>query len=264
MLDDHTRDAAARMLRDAERLCRPIDPLVEVYPGIDVTDAYAIQCINVAERSERGAEVCGHKIGLSSPVMQRMMGVDEPDFGHLLTDMVVDDGAAVDVSSMCHPRIEVELAFILGARLPGDCTTADVLAATEYVTSAIEVIDSRIRDWRIGIVDTIADNASSGRYVLGQNRIRPSDIDLADVDARLHTGFGGRDVLVTRGNSSAVLGHPASGVAWLANRLEDFGVALEAGHVVLSGSCTRAIDVAKGDHYRADLSGVGEVFVEFV
>lgn len=263
MLDTATRHAAARMLRCAEEQRRPIDPLIGAYPDLDIADAYAIQRANVAERLVRGARICGHKIGLSSPVMQEMMGVDEPDFGHLLTDMVVEDGTVVDVSSLCHPRIEVEVAFVLGAALPGDCTPEDVLEATEYVSAAIELIDSRILDWRIGIIDTIADNASSGKFILGRDRVAPDALDLADVDAALHSGFGGRDVLVTRGSTSAVLGHPANAVAWLARTLSAYDVVLEAGHVVLSGSCTRAVDVAKGDHFRADLTGLGEVFVEF-
>ncbi|MDX1893464.1 2-keto-4-pentenoate hydratase [Mycolicibacterium sp. 050158] len=263
MLDIATRDAAARLLRCAERKRRPIDPLIESFPHLDVDDAYAIQRANVAERLAGDVRICGHKIGLSSPVMQQMMGVDEPDFGHLLTDMIVEDGTVVDLSSLCHPRIEVEVAFVLGAALPGDCTPEDVLNATEYVSAAIELIDSRILNWRIGIIDTIADNASSGMFVLGRDRWAPDAVDLADVDAALYSGFGGRDVLVTRGSTSAVLGHPANAVAWLARTLSAYDVTLEAGHVVLSGSCTRAVDVAKGDHFRAELTGLGEVFVEF-
>jgi 2-keto-4-pentenoate hydratase len=265
MLDNRNRDDAARLLRCAEQWRRPIDPLAETYPELDIADAYAIQRTNVAERVAAGAQVCGHKIGLSSPVMQEMMGVDEPDFGHLLTDMIIEDKAVVDISALCHPRIEVEIAFILGEAVPGlDCTAEDVLAATDYVTAAIELIDSRILDWRIGITDTIADNASSGRYLLGHTRVSPKDIDIADVDTALYAGFGGRDTLVTRGRSSAVLGNPANGVAWLARTLAGYGVALEPGHVVLSGSCTRAVDVARGDHFRAELTGLGEVSVEFV
>jgi 2-keto-4-pentenoate hydratase len=265
MLDTVSRDSAARMLRNAEQLRRPIDPLIEAFPGLDIADAYAIQRANVAERVAAGASVCGHKIGLSSSVMQQMMGVDEPDFGHLLTDMIVDDAAVVDISSLCHPRVEVEVAFVLGDGLPGlDCTAEDVVAATECLAAAIELIDSRIRNWQIGIADTVADNASSGRFVLGRDRVSPQDVDLSDVDAALYAGFGGSDVRVTRGNTSDVLGHPAKAVAWLARTLAAYGVELEAGHVVLSGSCTRAVDVAKGDHYRATIDGLGEVFVEFV
>src|SRR5689334_19237166 len=179
MLDTATRDAAARMLRCAEQQRRPIDPLVDAYPDLDIADAYAIQRANIAERLAAGVQICGHKIGLSSPVMQQMMGVDEPDFGHLLTDMVVQNRAVIDLSSLCHPRIEVEVAFVLGAPLPAHCTPEDVLAATEYVTAAIELIDSRILNWRIGIIDTIADNASSGKFVLGTDRVAADAVDLA-------------------------------------------------------------------------------------
>jgi len=265
VLDNGSRDSAALMLRTAERMRSPIEPLINTFPDIDISDAYAIQRINIADRAARGARVCGHKIGLSSPVMQQMMGVDEPDFGHLLTDMVVDDSATVDISSLCHPRIEVEVAFIMGSALPGlDCTPQDVIAATDHVTAAIEVIDSRIANWKIAIADTIADNASSGMFILGTQQGDPRVLNLADITVDLYTGFGGNDVLVTRGNTDAVLGHPANAVAWLARTLARYGVNIEPGHIVLSGSCTRAVDVAKGDHFRAQLGELGEVFLQFV
>ncbi|MHA3020678.1 2-keto-4-pentenoate hydratase [Mycobacterium sp. BMJ-28] len=265
MLDTESRDRAAWQLRDAEQMTEPVAPLSQVYPDIDVLDAYAIQRTNVDERIRAGARVCGHKIGLSSPVIQQMMGVHEPDFGHLLSDMHLQQGTAFDVSSLCHPRIEVEVAFVLGAALPGaDCSTADVLAATDYIAVAIELIDSRIMNWEIGITDTIADNASSGFFALGPSRIRPHELNLADLEATLFTGFGGRDVPVARGNTSDVLGNPVRGVVWLARKLATFGVVLEAGHIVLSGSCTRAVDVAKGDHYRAAIVGLGEVCLGFI
>lgn len=258
------RAAVATMLWRAERLCRPLAPLQHAYPDLDVDDAYAIQRRNIARRVDAGATICGHKVGLSAPVMQQMMGVYEPGYGHLLTDMMADDGDMVNLSGLHQPRIEVEVAFVLGDTLPGHgCTERDVLDATDYVTASIELIDSRIEDWRIGIVDTIADNASAARFVLGAQRCPPRALDLADVDAVLYSGYRWREVVVTRGNTGAVQGNPLAAVAWLARTVARSGVRMEAGHTILSGSCTRAVDVAAGDRFRAELAGMGAVSVEF-
>jgi 2-keto-4-pentenoate hydratase len=265
VLDAPTRADAAEQLWAAEQSASPIPPLAQTYPDINVTDAYHIQLRNIARKVRSGSAVAGHKVGLSSPVMQKMMGVDEPDYGHLLIDMAIGDGETVDLAGFCAPRIEVEIGFILGASLPQrGCTEAHVLAATEYVCAAIELIDSRILDWNIGITDTIADNASSARYALGREQHSPVRLNLADIDAVLYSGRTGRESVVTAGNSAAVLGNPATAVAWLANTVSAFGVRLEAGHVILPGSCTRAIDVAAGDRYRAAFAGIGSVSVNFV
>jgi 2-keto-4-pentenoate hydratase len=264
VLDAPKRDAAAAQLRTAEERRSPIEPLRRTYPDIDIVDAYQIQLRNIDRRVRSGSAICGHKVGLSSPVMQQMMGVSEPDYGHLLSDMAVGDGDSVEVSSLCWPRIEVEIGFVLGDDLPGaGCTEADVLAATAYVTPAIELIDSRIRDWHIGIADTIADNASSARYALGGERHSPNGLDFADIDAVLYSGQQGREVVVARGNSGAVLGNPLAAVAWLANTVAPFGVRLEAGHLILPGSCTKAVDVVAGDRFRAEFDGIGSVSIEF-
>jgi 2-keto-4-pentenoate hydratase len=192
--------------------------------------------------------------------MQQMMGVDEPDYGHLLADMALTEDRPVDVSRYCYPRVEVEVGFILGDSLPGEgCTEDDVLAATEYVAPAIELIDSRITDWRIGLVDTIADNASSAGFVLGRERVKPHEIDLLGIDATL-TRNG---EVVAEGRSDAVLGNPVTAVAWLARKVASFGVRLEAGHVILPGSCTRAIDVRPGDAFHAEFDGLGSVSLSF-
>ena len=178
MLDSTQRTAAAELLWAAERDLAPIDPLTETYPAIDVVDAYEIQLINIRRKIAGGARVRGHKVGLSSPVMQQMMGVDEPDYGHLLDAMVLGQDAPIPAGRYCYPRIEVEIGYVLGSALPGaDCTEADVLAATEYIVPSLELIDSRVRDWRIKLADTIADNASSagrhpGRGPPGSRRAR--------------------------------------------------------------------------------------------
>ncbi|MER8038187.1 2-keto-4-pentenoate hydratase [Streptomyces hydrogenans] len=260
MLTDRQRHEAAELLRSAERDVTPIAPPSEAYPGIDAEDAYEIQLVNIRHRLAAGAEVRGHKVGLSSPVMQRMMGVDEPDYGHLLDDMELTSGVPVPAARYCHPRVEVEVGFVLGDDLPGEgCTPEDVLAATERVVPALELIDSRVRDWRITIADTIADNASSAGFVLGEGR-SPRGLDLRAIEARLTTDGGG---LLAEGRSDAVLGDPARSVAWLARTVARFGVPLKKGHVVLPGSCTRAVDVVAGATYTADFTGLGPVSLSF-
>lgn len=248
------------MLAAAGRDRAPIAPLTERWPAIDVTDAYEIQRLNIADRERAGRRVVGHKVGLSSKAMQEMMGVDEPDFGHLLDDMEVPDGGTVTAGDYCAPRIEVEVAFHLGADLPmAGCTLDDVVAATETVSAAIELIDSRIADWKIRLPDTIADNASSAGFVLGATRRPITEVDVCAIDAELRRN----GETVAQGSSSAVLGNPLIAVAWLANTVGRFGVPLRAGQVVLPGSCTRAFDAAAGDVFAAGFSGLGEVTVSF-
>jgi 2-keto-4-pentenoate hydratase len=261
MLSDDVRRAAADALRDAELDRAPIPPLRETYPGIDVVDAYEIQLLNIRRRLEAGATIHGHKVGLSSKAMQEMMGVDEPDYGHLLSDMALSmSDAPVRASVYCYPRVEAEVAFILGDTLPGEaCTEDDVLAATEAVAPAIELIDSRILDWNIRIADTIADNASSAGFVLGAERVAPGDLDLKGIEARLVKN----GEQVAEGRSDAVLGNPVTVVAWLAQKVASFGVTLDAGHVILPGSVHRAIDVAAGDQFEAVFDGLGTVSLSF-
>jgi 2-keto-4-pentenoate hydratase len=254
------RDQAALALWDAERTGQPIGPLTADHPDMDVVDAYQIQLINIRRRTAEGRLVRGHKVGLSSKAMQEMMGVDEPDYGHLLDDMFVFEDDEVDTSRLCQPRVEVEVGFILGGplRAPG-CNAADVLRATAYVVPALEIIDSRIRDWKITLCDTIADNASSCRVVLGAKATRIDQVDLRTVGATLRRN----GTVIATGSSGAVLGNPVTAVAWLANKVHAFGVSLEAGHVILPGSCTRAYDVGPGDNLRADFDTLGGVSINF-
>jgi 2-keto-4-pentenoate hydratase len=195
-----------------------------------------------------------------------MMGVNEPDYGHLLDSMVLSGGATpIPAGQYCYPRIEVEIGYVLGSALPGaDCTEADVLAATDYIVPSLELIDSRIRDWKIRLADTIADNASSAGVILGDARKTPAElaaagVDLADIEAVLYSG----DEELARGNTSAVLGNPTASVAWLARKVAAFGVKLEAGHLILPGSCTKAIDVRPGEEFRAEFAGLGTVTASF-
>lgn len=260
MLSADTRAALAEALADAERSRVPMSQLTAVHPDLDATDAYEIQLINIRRRLTDGARVVGHKVGLSSKAMQQMMGVDEPDYGHLLADMEVFETAPVPVANYLFPRVEVEVGFILADGLPGaSCTEDDVLAATAAYVPAIELIDSRITNWEIGLCDTIADNASSAGFVLGQERVSPKDIDITVIDAVLTCN----GAVVAEGRSDAVLGNPVTAVAWLARKVDQFGVRLKAGDIVLPGSCTRAIDVHPGDEFIADFTGLGSVRLSF-
>ncbi len=260
-ISDSERNAIAKALAEAERTATPIDPLIERWPLLDVRDAYRIQCANIATRVADGGIIRGHKVGLSSRAMQEMMGVSECDYGHLMDDMFVFEGDTLDTIGLCVPRVEVEVAFVLGRPLPGrSCHVADVLRATEFVLPALEIIDSRIRDWKIGLVDTIADNASSCRVVLGGNPTRLTDLDdLREIEARLEIDGGE----VARGRADAVLGNPASAVAWLARKLDEFSVSLGEGDVILPGSCTRAFDAKPGSAVRAEFDVLGSVEVNF-
>ena len=260
MLGVVIRDQLAADLAQAERSREPIAPLTEAHPGIDVVDAYEIQLINIRQRVAEGARIVGHKVGLSSLAMQQMMGVDEPDYGHLLDDMQVFEDTPVKAGRFLYPRVEVEVGFILSADLPGAaCTEDDVLAATAALVPSIELIDTRITDWKIALCDTIADNASSAGFVLGAARVAPRDIDVTAIDAVL-TRNG---EVVAEGRSDAVLGNPVTAVAWLARKVESFGVRLRKGDVVLPGSCTRAFDARAGDEFVADFTGLGSVRLAF-
>jgi 2-keto-4-pentenoate hydratase len=260
MLASQTRAELAAALAEAERSRVPMDPLTAGHPDIDVVDAYEIQLLNIRQRVAEGARVIGHKVGLSSEAMQKMMGVDEPDYGHLLADMEVFEDRRVPAGTFLYPRVEVEVGFILADDLPGaGCTEDDVLAATAAFAPSIELIDTRIKDWKIKLCDTIADNASSAGWVLGKQRVSPKDIDITAIEAVL-TRNG---EVVAEGRSDAVLGNPVTAVAWLARKVDSFGVRLKAGDVVLPGSCTRAIDARPGDDFVADFAGLGSVRLSF-
>lgn len=260
-LDESTRRQAAEALATAEAKRQPIAPLSENYPDIDVASAYAIQLLQIQARVERGEVVRGHKVGLASRAMQKMIGVDEPDYGHLLASMFVNEGQPIKAAELCAPMAEMEIGFVLGRKLSGpNATIADVLAATAYVCPAIEVVDSRVKDWKIKISDTIADNASSARVVLGGNRVPLDGLDLRTLGAVLRKN----GEIIETGAGAAVLGNPATCVAWLANKVFHFGVTLEEGHVILPGALTRAVKVVAGDVVRADFDILGHVSVAFI
>ena len=260
MLSVQMRDELAADLAEAERSRVPIAPLTDENPTIDVVDSYEIQLTNIRQRVAEGARVVGHKVGLSSKAMQQMMGVDEPDYGHLLDEMEVFEDKPVQAGRYLYPRVEVEVGFVLAEDLPGaECTEDDVLAATAAFAPAIELIDTRITDWKIKLCDTIADNASSAGFVLGAERVAPKDVDIKKIDAVL-TRNG---EVVAKGRSDAVLGNPVTAVVWLARKVESFGVRLRKGDIVLPGSCTRAIDARPGDQFVAEFDGLGSVRLTF-
>jgi 2-keto-4-pentenoate hydratase len=258
-MNEETRARAAQELLDARRTRTPIEPLSQTFPGLEVEDAYDIQLRQVRVWSDEGRKVKGHKVGLTSAAMQRQLKVDEPDYGHLLDDMFHAEGAAISFGAYFSPKIEPEIAFVLDSPLRGPgVNVAEAVSAVAYVLPALEIIDSRIRDWRITLPDTIADNASSGGVVLGSRPTRLSDVDLRLAGCVVHRG--GR--VEGTGAGGAVLGSPLNALVWLANTVGP-RVTLEAGSVVLPGSVTAAFPVEAGDAVTATFAGLGSVTARF-
>jgi 2-oxopent-4-enoate hydratase len=253
-------DTYADELFSAGEQRRPVQPLTDRDPGLDLADAYAIQTRIIDRRVAGGARVIGRKIGLTSRPMQDLLGVSEPDFGVLLDDMVVEDGDEIPLGSLLQPRVEAELAFVMARDLAGPgVSTATALAAIAGALPAIEVVDSRVADWRIKLVDTVADNASSGLLVVG-GALCP----VAGLDLRLIGVVVSRNgEMIDTGAGAAALGNPARCVAWLANKLGGLGAGLRAGDIVLPGAVHKMVPVAPGDVFRAEFSRLGAVTARF-
>lgn len=249
-----------RVLFDAERTRRALPPLSDEYEG-STRDAYAIQEAYARLRMADGARLVGRKIGATSKAIQELFNIDTPDFGQIFHDMVVPDGGEIRVGALIAPMVEPEVMFILDQDLRGPGITAgNVLAATRAVVPCMEIIDSRIDDWRIRFFDTVADNGSSARCVFGTTEVPVGDLDLAA--ERVSLRRNGEEIASASG--AAVLGHPATSVAWLANALGELGTALHAGEYLLSGSLTRAERVAPGERYEAVFDHIGAVSCRFV
>jgi len=265
-LESSVIDELAGQLARAEADRQQVARFSVQQPDITIADAYAIQQTWIRAKVAEGRRVIGHKIGLTSRSMQRASGIDEPDYGVLLDDMVYVDGAEIPTDRFIEPRVEVELAFHLGSHLRGpDCTIYDVLHATDYVTPAVELIDARIHrfDPETGaprkVTDTISDNAAGAGLIVGGRPVRPDAIDLRWVCALLYRN----GVIEDSGVAAAVLGHPAHGIAWLANRLAPFDVQLQAGEIVLAGSFTAPMKVSSGDTVHIDYGPLGSVSARF-
>lgn len=263
MNQDSTRaDDLARMandLFDAEFERRSIEPLTDSLPDLTLEDAYKIQQLNIERRLVTGEKIIGHKIGLTGKPMQEKFGVNEPDYGHLLDSMYHDESKPLDLGELIDPQVEVEPGFILGKDLAGPgLTIDDVIAATDHLVTCFEVIDSRITNWRIKLPDTVADNGSSSRFTLGVEKTSPDGIALEDLETLLEVD----GEIVEAGNTSAILGHPANGIVWLGNKLAEFGIVLEAGHVVLPGTCLRSFRIAGHQLATGRIAGLGDVALE--
>ncbi len=260
MVKGGRRQALADVLWQAERDRTPAPPLTDKHPGLTVEDAYAIQTINIERRVGEGGLIRGRKVGLTAAPMQQLLGVDEPDFGVLVDNMFVEDGDEVPMEELLQPRVEAEVAFVMGKDLAGPgVTTSNALAAIEGALPAIEIVDSRVVDWKIKLADTIADNASSGRLVVGGRLTPVTELDLRLVGMALSRN--GR--VIDTGAGAAALGNPARCVAWLANKLATFGIALQAGDVVLPGAVHRMVPVEPGDVFRAEFAHLGAVTARF-
>lgn len=240
-------------LTGAEKTRQGIAPLTEQIGEFSLKDAYAIQLEIIHKKVIEGDQITGKKIGLTSVAMQQLLKVEEPDYGHLLSSMVIKDNQ-LDISSCLKPRVEGEIAFVMKQDLKGPGITAeDVIHATDYVVGSLEVVDSRIKDWKIKLLDTIADNASSAKYVVGEKQQKLEDIDLLSIEMKFYKN----GELINSGKGSDVLGNPVECVVWLVNKLSDFNIGLKKGEVVLSGALSAALDAEKGDEFIADF---GEVF----
>ena len=267
MLDSATVQTLAQELREARRTRRQVRHFSQRFPGMTVEDGYAIQRAWVAREIAAGRSIRGRKIGLTSRAMQLSSQIDEPDYAPLMDDMFFAQGGDIAVSHFIAPRVEVELAFVLGQPLEGpSATLVDVLRATDYVCPALEIIDARIeqfdRDTKAPrkVFDTISDFAANAGIVMGGRPVKPDAVDLRWVGAMLFKN----GVIEETGLAAAVLNHPATGVAWLANKIAPYGERLNAGDVVLAGSFTRPTPAVAGDTLHADYGPLGTVSFRFV
>ncbi|CAN5690314.1 fumarylacetoacetate hydrolase family protein [soil metagenome] len=261
VINEKVKKELAQALHQAQIERHPIAPLTDTYPDLTLEDAYAIQYEIVSRKLEQGSRVKGKKVGFTSRAIQQMLDMDEPGYGYLLDTLSVENGEELLIDRLIQPKVEAEIAFVLKSDLRGPgLTIADVLSAIGYLVPALEIIDSRIRDWKIKLADTIADNASHGMFVIGDSKTAVDQVDLPLAEMVLEKNG---EVALT-GTGAAVLGNPALSVVWLANKLSEAGIGLKAGEVILSGSLSTPLIVSRGDVIRASFNDLGSVAVRFV
>lgn len=259
-LDSAVVSEQAALIRSAYDGLKPILPIRDAVPGATIEDAYAIQETNTRWWLDQGRTIVGAKIGLTAKAVQKQLGVDQPDFGALFADMAVNDGDSVPPGRLIQPKVEAELAFVLKRTPdPGALTTAELIGSVDYALPAIEIVDSRIADWNIRIVDTVADNASSGLFVLGTRPVRLDAIDLRLCGMVLEkngepTSFGA---------GAACLGNPLHALGWLAAKMAEVGRPLKGGDIILAGALGPMVPVSPGDTVEARIEGLGTVRVGF-
>ncbi len=258
--------AEAKRLHKAEKSRKQVAATTIAYPKMKIADAYKIQSAWMDIKKKEGRTIAGHKIGLTSRAMQKSMGIEEPDFGVLLDDMVYEEGTSIDSSAFLDPKIEVELAFILKKKLKGkNITVTEVLNATDYVVPALELIAARSyrvhpkTGYKRTVRDTISDNAANGGIILGGRPMRPDDLDLRWVGAMMSRN----GVIEESGVSGAVLNHPAKGIAWLAQKYAAYDKGLEPGQIILAGSFTRPVNIRPGDTFVVDYGKMGTISCYF-
>jgi 2-oxo-hept-3-ene-1,7-dioate hydratase len=260
MMSEADRQKAAADLLAAEEARKPMVQLSKTWPDIDLDDSYAIQDLVIKDKVAKGAKVIGYKIGLTSKAMQAASQIDEPDYGHLLDTMMIADGAKIPHANYCVPRVEIELVFVLNRPLMGPgIGMMEVMRATEYIVPSMEIVDARVQNPR-KIYDTVADNGAAAGLVIGGRPLKPFDLDLRWVGGALYRNA---DIEET-GLALGVMGHPALGIAWLANRFGRHGIELPAGRTMLSGSFIRPIWANKGDTVHADFGPLGGLAVQFI
>lgn len=252
---------AGELLLEAERSKQTILPFTSITENISDSVAYGIQLYQIRKRVEAGAKVKGLKIGLTSKAMQEMLKVYKPDYGFILDEMIYKEQQGISLESFIQPKAEFEIAFVFDKQLKGpNVTVQDVIKSTAYVVPAVEIIDSRIENWKIQYADTVADNGSSAGAILGEKHTQLTEIeDITNIEMTLYKN----SELLERATSAAVLGNPLNAVVWLANEVSHYGVTIEPGMFVLSGALSKAVEFKAGDAFEADFGVLGKVSVTF-
>ena len=250
----------ASELLEAEKTLQGLQPLTDRDKSLTVEDAYQIQLEIVRCKLAEGKKIIGKKVGLTSVAMQKMLNVEEPDYGHLFDTMQIENGATIKMDSLLSPKVEAEIGFVLAEDLTGpNITYLDVMMATKYVVPTLEIIDSRVTDWKIKLIDTVADNGSSAKFVVGEEE---TTLDLVNLRTTSMVLFKNTELQAT-GAGAAVFGHPAHAIAWLANKLAEFGITLKKDELILPGALSSAVSVVAGDTIEARFGKLGTVTVHF-